>query len=137
MKLNLNGNSSITFTQNNLIPPTMFTKLREVSNKCNYSKNGINEEKQSKMVKLNSDETSILKNMSINNFSSHLRFNDIRNVVKKEIWKLAMKEVKSKKVPSKPKTKTNSILLSFRFNEQTKKEKLSLSNKQPFTNYAL
>jgi hypothetical protein len=44
--------------------------------------------------KLNNEETSVLKNMMVNNSSKKLGFNDVRDAVKKEIWKLVMNEVK-------------------------------------------
>jgi hypothetical protein len=39
----------------------------------------------------------MLKKMSVNNFEERLQFNDVRNIIKKEIWKQAMSEVKQLK----------------------------------------
>jgi hypothetical protein len=75
-----------------------------------------------KRHKLNSDETNILKNMSINNFSSQLRFNDIIIVVKKEIWKLAMTEVKKLKSSIQAKN-AKQILFYYRFGSLNKRKK--------------
>jgi ethanolamine utilization protein EutQ (cupin superfamily) len=45
------------------------------------------EKNNGKKNKLSSEETSILKKMSVHNFSSQLITNDMRKVVNKEIWK--------------------------------------------------
>jgi NADH/NAD ratio-sensing transcriptional regulator Rex len=86
---------------------------------------------------LSNDETSILKDMSINNFSSQLPFNDMRNVVKIEIEKIPIKEVKNLKRFIQAKN-AKQIIFCFPFcsTQQTKK-KLFVSDKQTSSNHAL
>jgi hypothetical protein len=62
--------------------------------------------------KLNNNEVSILKNLVVNNFWEKLHFKDARNVVKKEIWKHAINDVKKiRKWDAGEKCQTDTILL--------------------------
>jgi hypothetical protein len=53
--------------------------------------------------KVINNERAILQKMSANDFNEKLHYCSVRNVIKKEIWKLAMKEVKELKNPMKAK----------------------------------
>jgi hypothetical protein len=72
--------------------------------------------------KVNSEERTMLKKMSVNNFEEKLQFNSVRNVIKKEIWKLAMKEVKSLTDVFKAKC-AKQVLFYYRFGSTKKRKK--------------
>jgi hypothetical protein len=44
--------------------------------------------------KVTKEERIMLPKMSVNNFKENFHFNSIRNVIKKEVWNLAMKDLK-------------------------------------------
>jgi hypothetical protein len=60
------------------------------------------------------EERIMLQKMSVNNFKENLHFNRIRNVIKKEVWKLAMKDLKKLGNPIKAKS-AKQILFYYRF----------------------
>jgi hypothetical protein len=76
--------------------------------------------------------------MSTNNFHTKLQFNDIRNVNKKEIGKLAIKKVKKLKNSIQAKN-TRQILFNYRFGSMNKgkKKEITFPNYESAPNYAL
>jgi hypothetical protein len=74
--------------------------------------------------KVNDEEKSMLKRMSVNNYSEKIQFNQVRNVIKKEIWKLAMQEVKQLKSKNQAKC-AGQILFYYRFRSTNKRKRIT------------
>jgi hypothetical protein len=77
--------------------------------------------------KVMNNERAMLQKMLANDFKEKLQYGSVRNVIKKEIWKLAMKEVKELKNPMKAKD-AKQILFYYRFGSTNKRKKKNYMN---------
>jgi hypothetical protein len=75
-----------------------------------------------KWDKVSYEEKAMKKRMSMNSYSKKLQFNDVRNVVKKEIWKQAMLEMKQLKSSIQAKY-AKQLLFYCRFGSTNKRKK--------------
>jgi hypothetical protein len=111
----------LKFNQSKKCKMKSWKQLKLLRDMENYKKEHKHWEKETK------EERIMLQKMSVNNFEEKLQYYSVRNVIKKEIWKLAMKDVKKLINPIKAKC-AKQILFYYKFGSTNKKKKKNYIN---------
>jgi hypothetical protein len=78
--------------------------------------------------KITNEERGMLQKMSTNSFKNELRYDSVKNVIKREIWKLAMKDLNGIRNPIKAKC-AKQILFYYKFGSTNKRKRRTISIK--------